>query len=105
MKNIQELNEKLLFEVSKEKDDKKSKKDKKDDELEDFGSLSSKEYRNTLQAYKGRIAGTSNIDVDFKKLKSDLSDKVSGISWTTQNVKKTFDVITKMIGVQPEEEE
>lgn len=93
MKSIKNLNEKLLWEVKYDKENKKEK-----------SSLKSREYRDNYQNYKGRISGSSNIDIEYKDLKNKLEDKMPGINWTIINVKKTFEIITKMIGVQPEDE-
>lgn len=93
MKTIKDLNERLLAEIEEEKDKEKPK------------SLKSKEFRDTMQQYKGRVSGSSDIEVDYKELKNKLEDKVRGINWTLPNVKKVFEVVTKMIGVQPEDKE
>ena len=104
MKSIKDLNERLLWEAKeedKEKDkDKDKDKDKKDSKSK---TLKSKEYRDTLQNYKGRVSGTANIDVDYKELRKKLESEISAVNWTIPNVKKAFSVITKMIGVQPED--
>jgi len=97
MKNIKDLNEKLLWEVKK-------KEEEKEKEGKEKSKLKAKEWRDTLQVYSGRVSGTSDIKVDYKELKKELESKLRGINWTMINVKKTFEVVTKMIGVQPEDD-
>lgn len=104
MKSIKELNEKLLYEMEDEKVKGDKEKPKDEEEKKDkFSSLKSKEFRDSFQQYKGRISGSAEINVDYKELKTKLESKINGINWTIPNVKKVFEVITKMIGVQPEE--
>ena len=108
MSSIKDLNEKLLWEVKEdeEKKEKKSEKEEKkdDDKKNDKKTLRSREFRDTFQQYKGRVSGTSEIDVDYKELRKKLDDEISGVNWTIPNVKKVFGIITKMVGVQPEDE-
>jgi len=94
MKDIKDLNERLLWEV-KEKEEKEEKNKTK---------LKSKEFRDTLQVYSGRVSGTSAVKVNYKELKKELESKIKGINWTMLNVKKTFEVVTTMIGVKPEDD-
>jgi len=103
MKSIKELNERLLFEAE-EKDEKKKDKDEDKKDEKKQGSLRSKEFRDTLQQYKGRISGTAELNVDYKELKKKLEDEVKSANWTIPNVKKVFGIVTKMIGVQPEDD-
>lgn len=109
MASIKELNKKLLFEREKDKNEKDEKdQDEKDENKEENkkngSKLRAKEYRDTLQNYKGRISGTAVLDVDYKDLKTKLEKKLPGMNWTKPNVKKTFEVVTQMIGVQPKDE-
>lgn len=105
MKSIKELNERLLFETEEKEDKKKDKdKDEEKDKKKESG-LRSKEFRDTLQQYKGRISGTAELSVDYKELKKKLEAEVKSANWTIPNVKKVFGIVTKMIGVQPEDDD
>jgi len=99
MNSIKDLNEKLIREA--EDPDKKDEKEKK----KDVGTLKSKEYRDTMQNYVGRISGTAKINVNYKELKKELEDKASWANWSIPHTKKVFEIITKMIGVQPSDKE
>jgi len=102
MNSIKDLNEKLIREAKDlEEKDKKDKKEKK----QDRGTLKSKEYRDTMQNYVGRISGTAKINVNYKELKKELEDKASWANWSIPHTKKVFEIITKMIGVQPSDTE
>ena len=112
MSSIKDLNEKLLWEVKDDEEKKEKKAEKKDDDKKDDDNgdkksktLRSREFRDTLQNYKGRISGSADVDVDYKELRKKLEDSISGVNWTIPNVKKAFGIITKMIGVQPEDKE
>jgi len=108
MSSIKDLNEKLLWEAKEETKEETKDKDKKndDDKKEDkkSKSLRSREFRDTLQQYKGRVSGTADVEVSYKELKDKLEKEISGVNWTISNVKKVFGIITKMVGVQPEED-
>ncbi len=102
MKNIKDLNERLLWEAKKEKEEKEEKEEK--GKLKGRSKLKATEYRDTFQVYSGSVSGTSNIKVNYEELKKELESQLKSINWTKLNVKKVFEVVTKMIGVTPEDD-
>lgn len=93
MIDLKEFNEKLLYEAKGEKKEKMS------------SSFRTKKFRDNYIQYKGRISGTSKIEVDFKELRKILKEEVPNFNWTIVTTRKVFKILSDFIGIIPEEDE